>query len=343
MRHSTFVFGAFLLLAAIVPLENVSAQSAEEFYKKTTVTLAAGTGVGGSHDLNARLMARHIGKHLPGNPTVVVQNVPGAGGLTLANHLAAGAPQDGSYIAMVNRVTVFDSLYFKKSAATFDPLKINWLGSPDGIVSVSYAWHTAKVKTAKDLQSMELTVGGSGGGSDKAFLFMNQVAGFKFKLIPGYKSGAEIDLAMERGEIDGGSIAWAGMKSRNQEWLDKKLVNLTFQIGLQKHPDIPEVPLVLEFAKSPEDRALMELFFAAEEIGYPFMAPPGVPADRLAVLRTAFDNTLKDPAYAADLKQAALDLNPVSWQRTTKIINDAFSAPAALRTRLQDALENPAR
>lgn len=324
-------------LLASLP-HGAAAQSAEQFYKGKILILGIGSGVGGSHDVNGKLLSRHLGKHVPGNPTVVPQNVPGAASLPLANHLYEGAPRDGSYIALFNRAGIFGKIYDDKSAATFDPTKFNWLGSPDKIWSVAYAWHAAKAKTAQDLLSNEVIVGASGGTTDTIPTLLNEFAGFKFKVVRGYKSGGDVDLAVERGEIEGrASTTWAELKKKT--WLDEKKANVLFWNGLEKHPDLPSPPLGLDFIKNPEDRKLMELFFAADEIGYPIAAPPGVPADRVEALRKALTDTFNDPAYIAEAKKLEFDVHPVSWQKISKTVADAYATPADVLKRLQVAMK----
>lgn len=339
-RAPSALAGAILIFGTMFAPDVMAQQSVEQFYKGKTVTLGIGSGVGGSHDANARIIAAHLGKYIPGNPTVVPQNVPGAGSLKLANHLFEAAPADGTYIGALNRAAVFDELYSGRSQVRFDPLKMNWLGGPDTISSVAIAWHTAKVKTAKDLLTQELIVGSSGGTTETVPQLMSQTAGFKFKVIEGYKSGGDVDLAIERGEVEGrASTAWGGLKSRGGAWLAEKKVNMLFQSGLERHAELQEVPLAVEFSRTPDDRKVAELFFAAEDIGYPYVAPPNIPADRLEALRAALQKVFNDPAAVAEAKKQNLDINPVSWQRMTKVINDAYTAPEALRNRLRQTVK----
>jgi tripartite-type tricarboxylate transporter receptor subunit TctC len=317
-------------------------ETTEEFYRKTRLTVAIGSGPGGSHDLNCKLIARHIGKHLPGNPTVIPQNMPGAGSLTLANHLYNMAPKDGSYFGGMQRAGVFEDLYEEKakSRAKFDATKLNWLGSPDRITGVAVAWHTSPVKTYKDLYSHEMVVGTSGGTTTTLPLMLRRTVGFQFKIVKGYKSGGDVDLAMERGEIEGRiPVAWGGLKSRGGDWLEDKKVTMLFQTGLTRHSDLPNLPLALEFAKNDDDRKLMELFFAAEEIGYPYAAPPGLPDDRLAVLRKAFADTMADKDFIEEARRQKLDVNPVTWQQMTDIVKGAFGAPPPIIARLREAID----
>jgi tripartite-type tricarboxylate transporter receptor subunit TctC len=314
---------------------------AQDFYKGKTVTVGIGTSVGGSHDAYARIVANHIGKYIPGNPTVVPQNVPGAGSLTLANHVFESAPKDGTYIGALNRAAVFEELYTGKATVRFDPAKMQWLGGPDSVSSVAIAWHTAKVKTAKDLLTNELIVGSSGGQGDSVPKLLSQTAGFKFKVILGYKSGGDVDLAIERGEVEGrATTAWGGLKQRSMSWMTEKKINMLYQTGLEAHPELPDIPLAVDFSRTPEDRKVAELFFAAEDIGYPYVAPPETPADRLAILRGAMEKTFKDPAAIAEAKKQNLDINPVSWQRMSKIITDSYSAPEPIRVRLRETVNS---
>lgn len=319
-----------------------SGETAEEFYGKTRVTVAIGSGPGGSHDLNCKLISRHLGKHLPGNPTVIAQNVPGAGSLTLINQLYNTAPKDGSYFGGMQRAGVFEDLYEEKakSRAKFDATKLNWLGSPDRITGVAIVWHTSPIKTYEDLYKREMIVGSSGGTTTSVPLLLRSVLGMQFKVVKGYNSGGDVDLAIERGEVEGRvPVAWGGLKSRGGDWLEGKKVVMLFQTGLSRHSDLPNLPLALEFAKNDDDRKLMELFFAAEEIGYPYAAPPGLPADRLAVLRKAFAATLADPQFVEEARKQSLDVNPVTWQQMTEVVKSAFAAPPAIIARLRDAID----
>jgi hypothetical protein len=338
LRASALVLG---LLAASASL--VFAQSAEDFYKGKNVIMAIGFAPGGSHDLNARIIARHLGKYLPGKPTVIVQNIPGAGSLKLASDIfEERMAADGTVIGAINRSVVFDELLTGKTReAKFDPLKVNWLGGPDTITSVGIAWHTAKVKKAEDLRTTELIIGTSADASAGTAIakLLAGTAGFKFKLINGYPSGSETDIAIERGELDGRStIPWGGLKGRNANWLQEKKINMLYQSGLEKNPELPQVPLAIDFSRTPDDRKVAELFFAAEDVGYPYLASPSVPADRLAALRNAMTQAFKDPELIAEMKKGGLDVNPVSWQRMTKVIKDSYSAPEAIRKRLRETV-----
>lgn len=341
LRVATLRIAAFGAAALVATVAVAAADTVEDFYRGKTFTLAIGTEVGGTIDLYGRTVSRHIRKHIPGSPTVVVQNVPGASSLKLANHLAAGAPADGTYIAALNRLPIFDKIYAANSLATFDPLQLNYLGSPDKIWSVAYVWHTAKVKTAADLLEHEAIVGGSPGGSAQLTpQLLREFAGFKFKIINGYASVGDVDLAAERGEVEGrASTAPASLLDRH--WIEQGKVTLLFWNGLEKNPLRPDLPLALDFVKNPDDRTLMELYYAADEIGYPYVTPPGVPADRLAALKKAFMDTLNDPQFVADAEKQKLDVHPVSSERMTKVIADSYAVPPATVKRLQEILARP--
>lgn len=341
VAHACRLAVCVCLLANWIMSGGARAETPEEFYRKTTFTVAIGSGVGGSNDANARTIARHIGKHIPGNPTVTVRNVPGAGSRVLANQMVNTLPRDGSLIGALNRATVFEDLYAGRSGELiFNPLELNWIGAPDRITAVAVSWHTSPIKTADDLLKHELVVGSSGGTTTTVPKIMQEVAGFKFKIIVGYTSGRDVDLAIERGEVQGrAATAWGGLKGRNAVWLKDKKVNLLYQTGLTKHPELPDVPLALDYAKTADDRKLLELFFAAEDIGYPYAAPPQVPADRLEALRKAFIATCKDPSFIADMKKQSLDVNPVSWEAMTRIINESYAAPQSVKMRLQSSLK----
>ncbi len=341
-RQDRLFRGLLLAGLAFSSVPASAAESVAEFYKGKTFTVAIGFAPGGSHDLNGRIIARHIGKYLPGNPNVISQNVPGAGSLTLANHIVTTAPADGTYIGAINRSVVFDELYTGRSAGSrFDPLKVSWLGGPDTITSVGIAWHTAPVKKAEDLLTHEMIIGTSAdasAGSTVAKL-LTSTAGFKFKLIQGYPSGSDTDLAIERGELHGrATLPWGGLKGRNASWLKENKINMLYQSGLEKHSEIPQVPLAIDFSRTPDDRKVAELFFAAEDIGYTYLAPPDVPPDRLAAIREALAKAFRDPELISEARKAGLDINPVTWQRMTKVISDAYSAPEPIRKRLRETI-----
>jgi tripartite-type tricarboxylate transporter receptor subunit TctC len=344
--HVAFAAGAVALLSGICAL--APAQAAEPFYKGKTVTLYVTSGTGGSVDLMARLGARHLGKHIPGNPTVIVKNKPGAGGVVGANFLFSQARKDGTELGSALMTVPFEPLFYgKRSVAKFDPLKFNYLGSPVKFIAVAVSWHTSPVKKWQDLLERELIVGSSGMGSSStvdAFV-MRSILGFKYKLILGYPSGSDIDLAMIRGETNGrATTAWAGITSRHPDWLTKKKVNLLYQMGLEKHPSVPStVPLLINHVKDAEKLKVLKLKMAAYETGYPLFAPPGVPAKRVALLRKAYADTFKDPAFLKDAKRSRVEIGPITGKKVAAILKEAYGAPADIKAKLQAASVPPSQ
>jgi tripartite-type tricarboxylate transporter receptor subunit TctC len=318
-----------------------------DFYRGKTLTLLIGSGVGGGLDQVARAVARHLGKHVPGNPTVVPKNVVGAGGLQVLNSVNAIAPKDGTTIGVVLPALVFEPLLAGKSSTEgFDPRKLQWLGGPARYASVAVAWNPATpVRKAEDLLTHELVVGAAGVASNSATdgYIMRNILGFKYRIIPGYPSGADIDLAMMRGETQGrANMAWYGIKTRNSEWLTEGKISLLYQMGLKKHPDIPpEVPLSLDLTKTAADRQVLELKFSAYDVGYAFMAPPETPTGRVATLRAALSATFNDPAYRADAIREKLELDPVAGQEVEAIIRNAYGASPEIIARLVEAAKPP--
>ncbi|HTI88756.1 MAG TPA: hypothetical protein VL966_19310 [Alphaproteobacteria bacterium] len=320
------------------------ADEADAFRGKTVAVYIA-SGTGGSLDQYARLVIRHLPKHIPGQPTVIAKNMPGAGGIAVGNYIQRIAPKDGTAIGAVSQTLPFEPLFGgKDSKAEFDSRTLQWLGSPVKFAALAIAWHTAPVKKAEDLLSHELVVGSSGVASastNDAYVLRN-LLGFKFRVILGYPSGADIDLAMERGETQGrANVAWEGLKNRNAEWLRDKKIVLLYQEGLKKHPDLPDVPLILDFARTPEERQLLELKFSSYELGYPYMAPPETPTARVATLRDALTATFADSQLRAEAARQRLDIAPVSGDEIARVIRAAYAAPPEILRRYQELSQSP--
>jgi tripartite-type tricarboxylate transporter receptor subunit TctC len=315
---------AFVLAATFAGSAN--AQSAAEFYKGKSVTLVIGFSAGGGYDLYARHLGRHIGKHIPGNPTIVPQNMPGAGSLKAANFLYSAAPKDGSAFGTFARTTGINPLL--ESGATFDGTKFTWLGSVTDDVSTCVTWHTAAVKTWRDFLTKPVTLGGQAVSSEPdifARLYKN-VFGAPIKLVAGYPGTNEISLAMERGEVDGlCGLSWSTIKTRHARWLAEKKINVIVQSSFKKVKELGDVPLVMEETKDPEKIQILKLILAAQEMARPFAAPPGIPADRKAALVAAFDATMKDPEYLADAQRMKIDVNPVSGRDLDKLLAELYA------------------
>jgi tripartite-type tricarboxylate transporter receptor subunit TctC len=300
-----------------------SAQSVADFYKGKTVTVAIGFGVGGSDDLWARFIAKHLADHLAGHPTVVPVNVPGAGSLLLANQIANTQPKDGTYFGLINRGVPFEPL-LGGQGIYFDPQKLSWVGSPDRDTPVCAVTNDAPVQSLADLATKELIVGSTGSGADTQVYpeFLANMLGLKVKIVNGYPGSREIILAMQRGEVQGICVSYDTV-ARDAYFRDGKM-RILFQMALKPDPRLANVPLATELARSDDDRQALQLFLARISVGRPFAAPPGVPADRLAALRKAFEDSVADPQLQAEAAQAGLHPQYVSGAEIADVISAAY-------------------
>jgi tripartite-type tricarboxylate transporter receptor subunit TctC len=318
---------ALFALIAVVVSQPAQAQSVEEFYRGKSISLLIGFSVGGGYDLYARHLARHLGKHIPGNPTIVPQNMAGAGSLRAANFLYSAAPKDGTTIGTFARTTGINPLL--ESGATFDGTKFTWLGSVTDDVSTCVTWHTSPVKTFKDFLEKPVTLGGQGPSSEPdifARLFKN-VFGAPVKLVAGYPGTNEITLAMERGEVDGlCGLSWSTIKTRHAQSLRDKKINVLVQASFRRAPGL-DAPLVMEQTKDPEKLQILKLILAAQEMARPFAAPPDIPSDRKAALIAAFDATMKDPEYLAEAQKLNIDVNPVTAKALDDLLAELYATP----------------
>jgi tripartite-type tricarboxylate transporter receptor subunit TctC len=316
------------VLAAIAAT-GARAQSAADFYKGKNVDLYIGYSVGGAYDLYARMLARHMSKHIPGNPNVLPKNMEGAGSLRLANWLFNVAPKDGTAFGIIGRGTGFDPLFGNK-AAQFDATKFTWIGSANNEVSVCVAWGTSGITRFEDLLSRELIVGGTSTSADTDQFprIVNGVLGTKMKVVTGYPGGNEVGLAMERGEVQGRcGWSWSSVKSTHQKWLDEKKFSILVQLALDKHGDLPDVPLIVDLAKTDEQRQILRLIFARQVMGRPFLAPPNVPQDRADALRNAFMATMKDKDFLADTEKTQMEINPVPGDKVQALVKEEYATP----------------
>ncbi len=304
--------------------------SVEDFYEGRTVQLLIGYSAGGGYDGYARTLARHMGKHIPGNPEIVPRNVPGAGSLVAMNQLANTAPQDGSVFGTVGRGMAFEPL-FGNEQAQFDAADMNWLGSINNETSICVSWHESGVEEWQDLRDQELTVGGTGAGADTDLFprVMRDLLGLQFNVVSGYPGGNDVLLAMERGEVGGRcGWSWSSARSNRPSWFEEGgEANLLFQMSLEKHPDLPDTPLVTEFAETEFQSQVLNLLFARQVMGRPYVLPPNVPEDRVRALRQAFMATMEDPAFIEDAQNQALGISPVNGERIQQIITDARDYP----------------
>jgi tripartite-type tricarboxylate transporter receptor subunit TctC len=328
------------LLIAVAPA--AAQQSVADFYKGKTIRIIVGVGVGSGYDLNARVLARTLPSHIPGNPTVIVQNQPGAGSLSMTNALYNTGPFDGTVIgASFNGMPTAPLL--EPSGARFDPNKLNWLGSTNRETQVTYVWHTAPVQKLADLYTTELIVGAQAPGSTQYDfpILLNHLFGTKFKVVTGYESTPKIHLAMESGEVQGnGATNWSTLKALSSNWIEEKKIRVIMQWGLKKNPELTDVPLVLDLAKTPSDRQALELALARLEFGRPFFLPPNVPPERVDALRRAFDATVKDPAFLADADKSKIEVDPLTGEQVATLVEQVSHTPAETVARVRAAMEN---
>lgn len=343
-RERNMTLKSTVALVALLAAGPVAAQSGADFYAGKTVTYYVGLSAGGGYDQNARLVARYIDRYIPGKPSVVVRNMPGGGGLVMTNFVANVAPKDGLHIAVPQRGVPFEPLLGGDSHAKFDPLKLNWIGSTNSDTSVAMVHRRSGIRSWRDLREREVVVGGTGVGTESVTVpyLLRNLLGFRFHVIAGYPGGTDVNLAMERGEVNGrGTFSWTSLKPKMKEWIDSGEYTILYQMGLKRHPDIPNVPLVTELADDPEIRQILQLQFAAFELGRPQFVADSVPADRVNILRRAFDAAMKDKDLNGDAIKGDMEINPVTGEEMTEILKQVYSSPKAVVARLSEALKKP--
>jgi tripartite-type tricarboxylate transporter receptor subunit TctC len=310
----------------------------DSFYKGKTITFIIPTGTGGGYDTYSRVLARHIGRFLPGQPAVVAQNMPGAAGVRAANYLFNVAVKDGTVIGMVDQAVALDHT-LQTPGLTADPVRFNWIGRLISNSAVLYAWHTARVQKIEDVFSHELIVSTSGAASRLNWTVLNNLVGTKFKIITGYKGTTDSRLAMLRGEVEALSQPWAVLKVDGAQLLAEKKINLLLQTGIEKNSDLPELPRMIELAKNEDDRRLLALFSSPSTVGRSVVAPPGVPAERVAALRQAFTTAIHDPALLNEARQLKLELDPLDGAALQAENAKSGSVPAELVARARRVAE----
>lgn len=329
MKRTGYLLALAGTLLGVAAHQPARADEVADFYKGKVVNVVIAFSAGGGYDLYARLLARHMGKHIPGNPTLVPQNMPGAGTLKATKFLYSVAPKDGTYIGIFSRSMPLAPV-LGLPGADFDATKFTWLGSitKDTITCVS--WHTSKIKTWTDAMTNEYRVGGEGKGSDPDLYatLIRTVLGAKAKLVTGYPGTADIVLAMERGELDGlCGISYSTIKSRHAAWLANKELNILVQAAMEKDPGLPNTPMMLDLAKTPEEKSILELVLAPQTMARPFVAPPDVPEARAKALREAFDKTMKDPEFLAEAAKLQLDVDPIPGDKIEDILLELYKTP----------------
>jgi len=330
-------------LALLVVLAATSKASAEDvgaFYAGKTIRLVVGVDVGSGYDVNARLLARHLGAHIPGHPAFVVQNQPGAGSVTMTSQLYASGPFDGTVIgaAFAGMPTI---PLLAPGGSRFDPVKLIWLGNTNRETHVTYVWHTAPVQSLEEARSRELIMGAQAPGSSQVDfpLVANALLGFKFKVVPGYQSTSKINLALESGEVQGTIAAWTTLKTLSSAWLRDGQIKIIAQWALRPNPELPDVPNVLDAATTAQQRDALRLVLARLDVGRPFFLPPNVPADRVAALRQAFDATMADAAYRAEAEKLNIDIDPLTGAELAALVAQISQTPPETAARVRAALE----
>jgi tripartite-type tricarboxylate transporter receptor subunit TctC len=334
--HRTLIIGA-LSVATAVP---ASADDVADFYRGKRVNLVIGYGVGGGYDTYARLLARFIGEHIPGKPNVVPQNMPGAGSRGAGNWLYNVAPKDGTVIAMLSQGTPTDQA-LGQAGIQFDVRKFNWIGNMVVVNNITFVRAASGIRTIDDAKKRVVVLGATGASSPSVLYpqVSNNLLGTKFKIVSGYPGGGDINLAVERGETDGrGSDSWASMKANNPAWISEKKVNILYQVGPHKEPDL-DAPLWSELAQNDEQRQMLEVISGDVAVGRPILTAPDVPADRVKALRQAFDETFKDPKFIAAAEQARMYLNPLAGEELQQIVSRIVSPSPAVIAKVKDALK----
>ena len=333
---------ALAVAALVLGTQGAAAQqSVADFYKGKNIDLYIGFTQGGGYDLYARLTAKHMEKHIPGNPNIVPRQMTGAGGQKAAAYAYEVAPKDGTVLAATAQEIALEQA-LGTLAIKFDATKVHWIGNPSVDNNVVTMWHTSGVKSVEDAKKKQYVMAATApnGGSAQYPQVLNTLIGTKFKIISGYPGGRDMDLAMERGEVHGrGSQAYASYKSTQPDWLRDGKVIFIAQVGLTKERELPNVPLLMDLASNPDDRAALKLLSGPSTVGRPLYTTPGVPAERVAALRRAFDATVKDPAYLADLKKARLTLNPMGGEALQKVVEEMVNTPKPIVERLLKAIE----
>ena len=318
-------------LAASVPAK---ADAVSDFFAGRQLTWIVSYGPGGSYGLYAQVAARHIGKHLPGKPNIVVQFMPGAGGILATNHLYTAAPKDGSTIATVTKDLALEQA-LRPSNSRYDARQFSWVGSFAEYIAVFAVWNASGIKSIADAKAREVSLATSGRGHQGSQLavVLNEYAGTKFKLVTGYRGAADMNLAMERGEAHVRISSWSGFKSQQGEWLTSGKASIIAQGGDRRQPDLKNVPLFSELVTDPEGRKVLAIVESGAVVGWPALMPPGVPADRLAAWRKAFDATMKDPAFIAEVTKAKLEVQPKTGSELARVIGDVLSVDGKVLAR----------
>ena len=329
-----------IAIFALVLTSPIAAQPAGESLAGKSVSMIIGFGAGGGYDLWGRTVGRHIGRHLPGAPTVIPQNMPGAGSYAAASYIFNIAPKDGTVLGIIARDAALGPLS-GATGARFDPTRLSWIGTPTKETNVCIAYHTSQVKSVLDLYDKQLIVGdtGPGTGTRSYPKALSELLGMKFKLVGGFPASSDVFLAMERGEVEGICESLDSIKIRRPDWIPTKKISILFQGGAEPNPELDGVPFVLDLALTGEQRQAIEFLYAGQGIGRPFVAPPDLPADRLKMLRDAFNATMTDPAFVAEAQKSKLDLEPEDGEHLAVLIAKIYATPKPIVNKITSLIK----
>ena len=316
-----------------------AAELADQFFKGKVINLYIGFATGGTYDYFGRVAGRFIGRHIPGNPTVVAQNMPGTGSLQAANYLYAQAPRDGTAWGVVTQTLAIEEA-LRSPAVRYKAAELTWIGRISSALEVYFTWKTSKARTIEDARLYETPVAGTGAGSPSEGYprLLNALAGTRFKIISGYPGSTQGMMAMERGEVDGGLSSWNTLKRTRPSWIEKGDVNLLVQYGAERHPDLRNVPTALEVTQTAEGRRAFAFYISGAELGRSLVMPPDVPADRVKLLRTAFHAMLEDPELLAEIEKSGQEFQPASGEHVERLVREVASAPRDIVDRVEAIL-----
>jgi tripartite-type tricarboxylate transporter receptor subunit TctC len=327
---------ALMILVAFLALPALGPAAAQDSFAGRTVTIAVGFGPGGGYDLYARVLARHLGRHLPGQPTVVVSNLPGAASVRATNYIANVAPKDGTALGMVAQ-SIAEEQLLGTAGVSYDVNKLGWIGRIAANIEVAYVWHAAPVKALDDLRTTEATFAGTGPSSSIYPRLLNAIAGMKWKVVAGYNTTSAAHLAMERREVDGATSSLNTLKTTQHEWLDHGLIRVLVAFATRRSAELASVPAVVELATTAEDRAVLAFYASSGAVGRALIAPPGMPAERIALLRRAFDATMRDAAFRAEIATMRLDFEPLAGAELQALVDAATRVSGTVLARARAA------
>jgi tripartite-type tricarboxylate transporter receptor subunit TctC len=345
MAFRTLAAASAVLATMVVAVPHAGADAVADFYRNRTLQMLIATSPGGDYDLRARLISRHLGRHIPGGPTLVPSNMPGGVGLAAANYVANVAPRDGSVLhAIMQGMAALQAT--SGEGVKYDVRKLRWIGNSTDGPNVINSWYTTGITSIEQVMKQELVVGAPGVATTSSFYpqALNMLAGTKFKIISGYPGGNDVNLAMEKGEVGGrGSNSWASWKSTKPQWLAEKKIHILVQIGLKRHPELPDVPLMLELAKNDEDREVLRFLSSDTAISRAYVTTEGTPEERVSALRRAFDETMKDPEFLAEANKAQMDISPGTGELCEQVAAGMVNASESVRMRAKAILEGTAK